>query len=102
MSTNLKLFAWFFAVSFFAGSFRLRAAPLGLLVLIGPTFALFQLVWLQNLLAPKEATHWLFKVPGLLAFRGLLTKGLALPLWGRLLALVACLAGGLGLSKLLS
>lgn len=102
MSVNLKLFGWFFVVSLFVAAFRLRAAPLGLLVLIGPTFALFQLIWLQKLLAAKTPTHWIFKIPGLSVFCGFLTKSLALHWFVRLLVLVVCLFGGLGLSNLLT
>ena len=100
MQTNLKLFGWLFLCSAFVAVFRLRYAGIGMLLLIGPAFALFQIAWLQNILSSKPRDSRFFKVPGLAHLRDLLDRSIALPRWIKLCILLACLFGGLGLSRL--
>ena len=100
MQGSRSLFGWFIAVSAFVAIYRLRAAPLGVLLLILPTFALFQLLWLSDILHSKPPNHWLLKVPGLKALSHALQKALALPAWARVVAVVGSVALGFGLSHL--
>lgn len=67
-----------------------------------PTFALFQLIWANNILKPLPSSHWAFKIPGVLWLRSTLHLALNLPIWVRAVIVFACIFGGLGLSKLAS
>ena len=100
MTSPLKLFGWLFALSGFVALFRLRVAPLPVLLMVTPIFALFQLLWAHDILSKNPPTHGLFKIPGLLWLRSALQYALALPSWARVLVVVACIFGGLGLAKL--
>lgn len=100
MTDSIKLFGWFFVLSVFVALFRLRAGPLAILLMVTPTFALFQLLWAKNILNPKPQSHWLFKIPGLWWLRNTLVSALALPLWVRAVIVLACIFGGFGLAKL--
>lgn len=100
MTDSIKLFSWLFALSVFVALFKFRAVPLAVLLMVTPTFALFQLLWVKNILSPKPQQHWLFKIPGLWWLRNTLISALALPLWVRLVIVLACIFVGLGLAKL--
>lgn len=102
MTSPLKLFGGLLALSGFIAIFRLRVAPLPVLLMVTPTFALFQLLWANEILSKNPPTHWLFKIPGLLWLRSALQSALALPIWVRVLVVFACIFGGLGLAKLVS
>ncbi|WP_353163084.1 hypothetical protein [Salinisphaera shabanensis] len=100
MQRPRSLFGWFIAVSAFVAIYRLRAAPPGVLLLILPTFALFQLLWLSDILNSKPPNHWLLKTPGLKPLSHALRRALALPEWARVVVVVGSIALGLGLSHL--
>jgi hypothetical protein len=100
MISPLKLFGWLFTLSIFIASFGLRIAPLPILFMVVPTFALFQLIWASNILNPLPTSHWAFRIPGLLWLRSSLQYALNLPTWVRILILCVCIFGGLGLAKL--
>lgn len=100
MKSSIKLFLWLLVASLFVAAFRLRVAPPSVLLLLTPTFALFQLLWASGILSKYPPTHWLFKIPGLLWLRSALTAALGIPIWVRVLVLLACIFGGLALSKI--
>ena len=100
MPTPLKLFGWLFLLSIFIALFRLRVAPLPALLMVAPTFALFQLLWANDILSKLSTAHWAFKIPGLLWLRGALQSSLACPMWFRVLVVFSCIFGGLGLANL--
>ena len=102
MQGSRSLFGWFVAVSAFIAIYRLRAAPLGVLLLILPTFAIYQLLWLSDILHSKPDSHWVFKIPFTRALGHALQRALAIPEWLRALVVVGSILLGLLLSHLVA
>lgn len=102
MTKSLKLFAGFFFVSFLYAWSRFHRESFALFLLVGPTVALYQLLCLNDKLASRPPSHWLFKVPGVFRIKELLHSALSLPQAVRVLVLLVCIFGGLELSKFVS
>jgi hypothetical protein len=102
MQGSRSLFGWFVTVSAFIAIYRLRAAPLGVLLLILPTFAIYQLLWLSDILHSKPDSHWVFKIPFTRALGHALQQALAIPEWLRVLVVVGSIFLGLLLSHLVA
>ena len=98
MLGSLKLFGWLYSLSIFIALYQLRVAPLPVLLMVAPTFALFQLLWAHDIFSKLPQARWAFKIPGVLRLRIALQSALALPKWVRILIVFACIFGGLDLA----
>lgn len=102
MRVSRSLFGWFVAVSALIAIYRFRAAPLGVLLLILPTFAIYQLLWLNDILHSKSESHWVFKISFTRSLGHALQRALAIPEWLRVLVVVGSIPLGLLLSHLVA
>jgi hypothetical protein len=81
---NFKTFIPLFILAVIYSAWKFSKLPLSLAVMMTPTLALWQLIWLGDLIQGLPSGHWALKIPGVPQLGQLVAQALALPNWFRI------------------